>query len=892
MTAAEEVLRQLIDARLLTSYEVREEEHEPTRRVEIIHESLLANWPRLVRWQTQDQDGAQLRDELRQAARAWDDHDRQDDRLWTGTAFREYRLWRERYPGGLTDLEEAFAAAMISFATRRKRRRRIAAGVGTVVLLAVLAVVTGLWRHSVQQTRRAEASKLLTLGHLNIDDSPTMALACATKSLEISDTPEARRLAMRALWAGPPVFSVPYKGAACSQTFSPDGSHLAVGDWGGAVRLYPRDGGEPIELTELKGKGPAIPFFSPDSRHVVAGAADAGGAVVLWKTEGGPAIRTIKPIVGKSKYDWAFGSFEPDGSAVVTAAFEYDGASPLIPVSLRGRYLFQRWPIEGGEPQLLGTLSSTRVPMPGLDLERGLMVNGFRNELYLRRLKKLTSDPARVVARLPEVLALNSRIVFDPVADRLAICDSGGNLWLWPLDGDGSVPERKLHAPGSPWWTAFSHDGAHLAHASESGVRVWDLLGPVGSDPLLLTPSFAMGVAFTPDNRWLVAGHGGLGLPLWPVTQPYARTLHIHDGEIGHLQFSADGSRLFTLGRNDGKVLSIALTGGAGLEPETLLEMEPQYGWHLQADARGRFLIASGTGEIWMIPASGSAPSRIDQLEWFKSFSLDPAGRLAAGAVPDDTVTPTVIVFDLETGERREFDEPGDGQAGTPIFDAVGRMLVARGGVLSRWDPSTDSTEVLVDEGVGGYYPFGDGRRLFLGVDGVRVIHDLADGSQRRLAEAHQRGGAFAFDESGSIVATGRGSGEIRVGPLFDETPHLLLGHDGPVFQVEISPDGTWIVSTGQDGTVRFWPMPDFSKPPLHTLPHDELLARLKALTNIRVVPTEDSYTGYTFRPDPTAYHGWAEVPDVVIEGDFEFRISNFGFPPAHPSFLDSVEPG
>ena len=70
------VLSALIDARLLTSYEVREEDREPTRRVEIIHESLLANWPRLVRWQTQDADAAQLRDQLRQAARTWNEHDR------------------------------------------------------------------------------------------------------------------------------------------------------------------------------------------------------------------------------------------------------------------------------------------------------------------------------------------------------------------------------------------------------------------------------------------------------------------------------------------------------------------------------------------------------------------------------------------------------------------------------------------------------------------------------------------------------------------------------------------------------------------------------------------------------------------------------------------------
>ena len=72
------------------------------RRIEIVHESLLTAWPRLVRWQTQDQDGAQLRDQLRQAARLWEERGRPEDLLWTGTSFREYELWRERYAGTLS----------------------------------------------------------------------------------------------------------------------------------------------------------------------------------------------------------------------------------------------------------------------------------------------------------------------------------------------------------------------------------------------------------------------------------------------------------------------------------------------------------------------------------------------------------------------------------------------------------------------------------------------------------------------------------------------------------------------------------------------------------------------------------------------------------------------
>ena len=88
--AAEEVLDELIDARLLTSVRGGRggEEGGTARghhRVEIVHESLLRAWPRLVRWQAQDEEGAVLRDQLRQAAHLWEEKGRPADLLWTGT---------------------------------------------------------------------------------------------------------------------------------------------------------------------------------------------------------------------------------------------------------------------------------------------------------------------------------------------------------------------------------------------------------------------------------------------------------------------------------------------------------------------------------------------------------------------------------------------------------------------------------------------------------------------------------------------------------------------------------------------------------------------------------------------------------------------------------------
>ena len=74
-----------------------------------------------------------------------------------------------------------------------------------------------------------------------------------------------------------------------------------------------------------------------------------------------------------------------------------------------------------------------------------------------------------------------------------------------------------------------------------------------------------------------------------------------------------------------------------------------------------------------------------------------------------------------------------------------------------------------------------------------------------------------------------------------------------------VSPDGQWIAS-GADTEIRLWPMPDLSKPPLHTLPLDQLLAKLHELTNLQVIEDESSPTGYRLEIGP--FPGWENVPE------------------------------
>ncbi len=49
--------------------------------------------------------------------------------------------------------------------------------------------------------------------------------------------------------------------------------------------------------------------------------------------------------------------------------------------------------------------------------------------------------------------------------------------------------------------------------------------------------------------------------------------------------------------------------------------------------------------------------------------------------------------------------------------------------------------------------------------------------------------------------------------------------------------------------------MPNVTTPPLPTLPYDELLAKLRALTNLRVVEDPASAAGYKLEVGP--FPGW-----------------------------------
>ena len=136
--AAAEVLDVFVRARLVTISE---------GEVEVAHEALLREWPRLRTWLEEDADGRRLHLHLMHAARGWQSAGRDPAELYRGARLASALDWADRHEPELDGLERAFVAASLAEAElegerqrRANRRLRVLlAGLGALLALAVLA---------------------------------------------------------------------------------------------------------------------------------------------------------------------------------------------------------------------------------------------------------------------------------------------------------------------------------------------------------------------------------------------------------------------------------------------------------------------------------------------------------------------------------------------------------------------------------------------------------------------------------------------------------------------------------------------------------------------------------------------------------------------------------
>ena len=819
------------------------------RRVEVVHESLLSEWPRLVRWRAQDEEGAVLRDQLRQTAQMWEGRERSEDLLWTGTAFREYQLWRERYTGGLTELEESFAAAMTRKAHRQRRRRRLALTATIAALTGIVLLVGALWRQAVEESRRREAAQLVSLGRLQLDRNPTESVAYALASLEREDTREARLFALEALSRGPTALVLP--SGANSVAFDPEGRWLAVGAYQRGVSVWPRDGGAPIALELGPGSLPTTSFSSAGDFVSVRQA----NMVSWFSMPAGDMLRTFD----LAESPWArFVQWARTSRGSRRPKTESEARS-LAPWWSRE---FADWDLSSDGERVTWTIGK---------------------DIYLSALSDLLAEPPRIAAQHTADVVWTG---FHGESDRLVSLDEAGEIRLQATEDDSGGPTHRRRLQASPGSVMLATDADLSTLATSLGTEasglvatIWDLGGPPDAEPLDLHfgETIVNSVAISADGLWMASGNNSLGT-IWSLDRSLPTVLRGHGGVLA---FTPDGRWLVS---TDGEIVRRwPLSTDVADTYEDLLEVEGAYLIVHDMDASGRNLAAVSRwdGSLFLVPLDGDEPRKLERAArgWMGTPAFSPDGRrIVAISQPDRTTGSNILeMWNLEDGSvlgrefRSEHTTCGDLWYHDTHFLPDGRLLTAGSEGLLLWGEDGGTSRLLspcqadtVSQLAGG----ANSRFVLLetAIDEQRPArltwYDVANGESREIGSHGGRfdpeGAPFALDPSGEILVTGDPDGVVRVGPVTGEEPHLLYGHEHSIIALAVSPDSQWIASSSADDTIRLWPMPVGE--PSHLRSKEAFLKYLRMSTNMRVVPDEATETG--FRLEIAPFPGWEEVPE------------------------------
>jgi DNA-binding SARP family transcriptional activator/WD40 repeat protein len=764
------VLEVLAERRLLTM---------SASAVEVAHEALLREWPRLRRWLDEDAQGRRTHRRLTDAARDWDERGRDPADLYRGARLAVALEWRSSHEPELNSTERAFLDASRVATGRAQQRLRVAlAGVAALLAIAVLGGVVALHQRSAARTqaRVAEAQRISVqaLAEPNLD----RALLLARQGVALADSIPNRGNLLAVLLRNPAALGV-VRGAGNplrAIDLAPDGRTLVVGDSHGTVEYLDAVDHRRIGAPYRAGESIRGVRFSPDGTRVaVSGYAVGGTATAFVDLLDVRRHRSVQRLLASLPgYIESVGgvAFSPD-SHVMTAEF--------VPWPQPGEYrhFVGRWDARSGR-----SLGPSQPVAPGE--KSGPALGGF------------------------------------VAGGRLLVTSSAADGSTVIRDSDGALrPLRRFPGGGVP--ADVSPDGRRVVLLGrDHTARVLDLRTGLSHRLGTREDARIIAVHFTRDSHGLVTAAGDGRLTVWDARRATpVRSVGPLAGTVRDFAMSADGRTAYTAAR-DGSVIAWDLTGRQGMSRPfrggsgvlTDLAAVPGSGATLAVASRsgdvhlldGRTL--ARTGLIAAAPAVGGRRNA-----GATTVAIAPNGRTIAIGDADGAVR----FADVRTGRPLGPPEPAHvGAVVAMAFSRDGRRLVTGGRdhAIYVWDVRRRTT-------AGPPYVGLVERPMSLSVsrDGTTVVATIVhrDGNgeidilrlprlelvvQKRAAPGRQT----QFSRDGRRLFYGDAAGQVWTLDTRTWRPlgRPLRGGPGPGL-FALSPGDDVLAASSDDGTTQLW---------------------------------------------------------------------------------------
>lgn len=368
-------------------------------------------------------------------------------------------------------------------------------------------------------------------------------------------------------------------------------------------------------------------------------------------------------------------------------------------------------------------------------------------------------------------------LAFSPDGTKLATASTDRTARLW--DAVSGAPQGEpLRHEGLVNHVAFSPDGHMLATASyDSTARLWDVVsGAPLKEPLRHKGAVRQAI-FSPNGTKLATACADLTARLWDVAAgvPVGEPLP-HEASPEYIAFSPDSTKLATAGSNQSARLWNVATGSPIGEP---LRHEAAV-LHVAFSPDGTKVVTASsdnTARVWDAVTSAPLGEELRHESLVYQVAFSPDGTRIATASDDGSLR----LWELVSGAAVP--------SSSPI--AANRAMAANGrrrarDIANGASPPAPSAPTGVQE-----------RRLE-----IRALRTpLASPSPSSSSERSPSHGSIGTETAASSYSLRATSGE-------------LLRHEGSVFCLAFSPDGTKLATGSEDGTARLWDVS--SKAPLH----------------------------------------------------------------------------